>query len=31
MMSRDWLFDVARSGKSSRGVSGTLKREGWEE
>jgi hypothetical protein len=28
MMSRDWLFTVARSGGASRGISETLKREG---
>jgi hypothetical protein len=28
MMSRDWLFTVARLGRGSRGISGTLGREG---
>jgi hypothetical protein len=28
MMSRDWLFTVARPGGASREVSGTLRREG---
>jgi hypothetical protein len=28
MMNRDWLFTVARSGGASRGISGTLRREG---
>jgi hypothetical protein len=29
MMNRDWLFTVARPGGTSRGISGTLRREGW--
>jgi hypothetical protein len=28
MMSKDWLFTVARPGGASRGISGTLRREG---
>jgi hypothetical protein len=28
MMSRDWLFTVARPGGASKGISGTLGREG---
>jgi hypothetical protein len=31
MMRRDWLFTIARPGGASRGISGTLGREGWEE
>jgi hypothetical protein len=31
MMSRDWLFTFARPGGASRGISGTLEREGWGE
>jgi hypothetical protein len=31
MMSRDWLFTVARPGGASRGISGTLRREGQRE
>jgi hypothetical protein len=27
MMSRDWLFTVARPGGANRGISGTLRRE----
>jgi hypothetical protein len=31
MMSRCWLFTIARSGGTSRRISGTLGKEGWEE
>jgi hypothetical protein len=31
MMSRDWLFIVARLGGVSKGISGTLRREWWGE
>jgi hypothetical protein len=31
MMSRDWLFTVARPGGASRGINGTMGREGREE
>jgi hypothetical protein len=31
MMSRDWLFTVARPGGANKGISGTLRREGREE